>query len=314
MPPYREQLYSLTILQSLDPDSNFETAASHIREAASQGASLAVLPEYHLTSWVPNDLLFTKLALTAYSYISKYQDLARELKINIVPGTIVTADQSAQNGVTSSTASENDKPALLNISPFISYTGEILGSYTKANLWHPERPHLTSGPQSQTQLEPSHARPQPHSVIETPLGPVGILICWDLGFPEAFRSLILQGARIIIIPTFWTAFDMSAEGLAYNKDAEALFLKSTLVARAFENTCCIIFCNAGGPKGEGYVGLSSVSMPIVGTLPGSFEDGEPGVRIIEVDEKLLDVAEANYKIREDLKREDWHYGYSHAPA
>jgi predicted amidohydrolase len=195
--------------------------------------------------------------------------------------------------------------------PQISYQGELLGSYTKANLWHPERPHLTSGPASQSSLPPSHARPQPHNVIETPLGPLGLLICWDLGFPEAFRSLILQGARIIIIPTFWTAFDMSAEGLALNRNSEVLFLKSTLVTRAFENTACVVFVNVGGPKEEGYVGLSSVTLPIVGAVEGGFEDGEPGVRVVEVDLKVLDVAEENYKIREDLARDDWHYGYEH---
>lgn len=268
-----------------------------------------MLPEYHLTSWVPDDPQFAVIARTAYSYVAKYQELAKELKVNIVAGTIVTTDPAKESNGTGADSSAS--PPLLNIAPFISYNGELLGSYTKANLWHPERPHLTSGPASQSSMAPSQARPQPHSVIETPVGPVGILICWDLGFPEAFRALILQGAKIIIIPTFWTAFDMSAEGLAYNKDAETLFLKSTLVARAFENTACIVFCNAGGPKEEGYVGLSSVTMPITGTLPGSFEDGEPGVRVVEVDMKLLDIAENNYKIREDLKRDDWHYGYSH---
>jgi predicted amidohydrolase len=268
-----------------------------------------VLPEYHLTSWVPEDPKFAEIARTAYSYVAKYQELARELKVNIVPGTIVTTDAGNEtNGASKETSAS---PPLLNIAPFISYNGELLASYTKANLWHPERPHLTSGPASQASMKPGHERPEPHTVIETPIGQVGILICWDLGFPEAFRSLIMQGAKIIIIPTFWTAFDMSKEGLAYNKDAETLFLKSTLTTRAFENTACIVFCNAGGPIEEGYVGLSSVTMPIVGPLPGSFEDGQVGTRVVEVDMNLLDIAEANYKVREDLARDDWHYGYSH---
>lgn len=104
---------------------------------------------------------------------------------------------------------------------------------------------------------------------------------------------------------------MSEQGLTYNKDAELLFLNSTMVTRAFENTCCIIFCNAGGPKEDGWAGVSQVAMPIVGRLPGSFDDAEPGLRIVEVDMTVLDVAEENYKVREDLKRRDWHYGYSH---
>jgi predicted amidohydrolase len=259
---------------------------------------------------VPNDPQFAVIARTAYNYVSRYQALARDLKINIVAGTIVTIPTTENSNGAKSEDNSESHPPLLNICPFISYTGEVLGTYTKANLWHPERPHLTSSPQAQAHISPPSTRSPLHTIIETPLGPVGILICWDLGFPEAFRALVKQGAKIIIIPTFWTAFDMSERGLKYNKDAELLFLKSTLVARAFENTCCIIFCNVGGPKEEGYAGLSQVAMPILGTLEGSFEDGTPGMRVVEVDMTVAEVAEENYKIREDLAREDWHYGYS----
>jgi len=212
--------------------------------------------------------------------------------INIVPGTIVTTAPNPE---------DNSKSILLNVSTFISYTGEILGSYNKKNLWHPERPHLTST-----------GKDEEHTVIETPLGPVGILVCWDIAFPEAFRALVRQGAKIIITPTFWVTADCSPEGLARNPDAEKLFLSSTLVARAFENTCCVIFVNAGGKVEEGYLGLSQVAMPFVGAVKGSFDGCEEGMRVVEVDMEILEEAERNYKVREDLANKDWHYGYSHA--
>lgn len=153
-----------------------------------------------------------------------------------------------------SPALDNDgKPVLLNISPFISYTGELLGTYTKTNIWIPEREHLTSSvqfaqssaPSTSTSRHESHPRDLEHAgvahseppgtavheVIQTPLGNIGILICWDLAFPEAFRSLIRQECKLILIPTYWTAFDMSEEGRKINKDGEKLFLESMLVAR-----------------------------------------------------------------------------------
>lgn len=276
-----------------------------------------MLPEYHLTGWVPEDPQFGAIASTAYQYVRQYQSLAKELQINIVPGTIVTTPNGDEpitaNGGTTESESKLEKPILLNIAPFISSTGDLLGTYTKTNLWHTERPHLTSGAQSNQPLPPGSRdpRPSPHRVIETPLGPVGILVCWDLAFPEPFRSLIRQGARIIIIPTFWLATDLSPEGLRYNKDAEALFVKSTLTCRAFENTCAIVFVNAGGAAEEGYIGLSQVTLPLIGPAPGSFEDAEEGVRIVDVDLNTADIAEKTYKIRQDLAGEDWHYGYSH---
>lgn len=235
--------------------------------------------------------------------MTRYQKLASKLNINIVPGTIVQKVSG----------DETSKPVLHNIAPFISSTGELLGSYVKQNLWHPERPHLSPAFKKAEQQHPRavESPPSPHSVIETPLGPVGLLVCWDIGFPEAFRSLVRQGARIIICPTFWLNTDMSAEGLKINPDAEGVFVRSIIPARACENTCCIIFVNGGGPKEEGFLGLSQVALPIVGTLEGSFTDCEQGMRTLEVDMKIVDVAEANYKIREDMGREDWHYGYSH---
>jgi predicted amidohydrolase len=90
---------------------------------------------------------------------------------------------------------------------------------------HPERDHLASSVRDE------------HQVFDTPLGKVGMLICWDLGFPEAFRELISQGAKIIIIPTYWGLNDCSKIGLGYNPSSEILFIDSTLITRAFENTC-----------------------------------------------------------------------------
>ena len=211
----------------MQPAKNFEKASAFIRSAAQQGADLVVLPEYHLTNWLPKDPKFVELCADWETYVKKYQELARECNVNIVPGTIVqTNDEvTASNANSSESASNADKedvakktteghaPAsntggvsdyasspnyLSNVAYFISNKGEILGSYTKKNLWGPtERQHLTSSGR------------QRHPVIETPLGKVGLLICWDLAFPEAFRELIAQGAKMIILPTFCTCLKPS---------------------------------------------------------------------------------------------------------
>lgn len=199
----------------MNMEGNYQKAANQIRSAANQGAHLAVLPEYHLLNWLPHDSKYKEHCRQWKSYLEKYQALAKECNICIVPGTIIELhDEGTQD------------ERLLNVAYFISNTGEILGRYQKKNLWGPiERDHLTS------------STLDPHVAFDTPLGKVGMLICWDLAFPEAFRELISQGAKLIIVPTFWTLSDCSKEGLAINPTSEGLFLDSILVSRCFENTC-----------------------------------------------------------------------------
>jgi predicted amidohydrolase len=265
-------------------DANHAKSCDFIRNAASQGCHIAVLPEYHLTNWVPDDPKFPDLCRQSQKYLDSYVSLAKELNICVVPGTIV----------------EEKDCNLINVAYFISNDGTILSSYQKKNLWHPERPHLTSS---------AHA---PHEAFDTPLGKVGLLICWDLAFPEAFRELIAGGAKIIIIPTFWNLSDCTEAGLRHNPMSEALFLETTLVARTFENTCAVIFANAGGPVGHktkgAYAGLSQVAVPFKGAL-GKL-GSEEGMSVVDLDMQILEDAEENYKVREDMGREEWHYKYS----
>ncbi|THC92450.1 hypothetical protein EYZ11_008092 [Aspergillus tanneri] len=281
------QLY----VKPLRPAENFAKAVKFIRDAAAQGCHLAVLPEFHLTNWIPDDPRFVPLCSEWETYLQKYQALAKECNICIVPGSIVQT-------ITDTTPQSPDKLLLENVTYFISNTGEILGSYTKKNLWGPtERKHLRSSGNT------------PHQVIQTPLGPVGLLVCWDLAFPEAWRELVCQGAKIIIVPTLWTRSGASDAGHRWNPSAESLFLDSILTARTYENTCAVVFANAGGPPGRNYCGLSQITIPYAGPLVRLGTSTE-GMAVADLDMAVLEDAEANYSIRADLTQEGWHYSYA----
>lgn len=264
---------------------NFNICAGYIRSAAQKGAHIVVLPEFHLTSWVPDTAGFVSATQESGSYLSKYQELARECAISIVPGTICEIHDLGDGN-----------QEMRNMAYFISAgTGSIAGTYQKKNLWHPERPHLTSSGQT------------PHAAFDTPLKnadgkPVraGMLICWDLAFPEAFRALVKDGAEIIIIPSWWYTDDVD-EATSVNPTADAEFLQSATTLRAFENTAAIVFSNSGG--------LSGVSMPLLGT-PQRIPVGKEDMIISVIDLDFLRVAEQKYKVRMDLARRNWHYGYS----
>ncbi len=97
--------------------------------------------------------------------------------------------------------------------------------------------------------------------------------------------------------------------------SERLFLESTLTARAFENTCAVVFVNAGAPSGDPgstYAGLSRVTVPFVGALGDETKETPvEGMSIVDVDMTHVEEAEKNYKIRQDLGGESWHYTYRH---
>lgn len=293
--------------QPLDLVGNFNKACDYIRQAASQQAQLVVLPEYvqsalkllthllryHLNGYDPKNPVYIAQASQYQSYLEKYCTLARELGVCIVPGTIVERHAATDELPGRNTLEDADgKFHLFNTAYFISNDGRILGSYRKRNLWHTERPHQSRG----------HEK---HRAINTPVGRVGLLACWDLAFSEAFRELVRDGADIIIVPTCWTLDESCSFGLKLNPKYETLVLNSMITSRCFENSCAVVFANAGGPS-DVYVGLSQVAMPFIGPVNGIWDSSE-GLILADIDIEILKESEENYKVREDLTGADWHY-------
>lgn len=123
---------TLPSLQPMQIAQNHQKAADYIAIAAAQGAQLAVLPEYHLTNWVPEDPGFVGLCAQWKTYLDKYRALAKKHNICIVPGTIVEHHKDA----------ETEEEKLINVAYFISNGGEVLGSYQKKNLWYRPNTYL----------------------------------------------------------------------------------------------------------------------------------------------------------------------------
>lgn len=124
MPPVHKVAVVQLYPKPFQVEENYKKAESFIRTAASQGASLAVLPEYHLTSWVPKDPKFVSLCKNWREYLERYRNLARECNICIVPGTIVEYHE------------EGGADNLYNVAYFINGSGDIIGKYIKKNLWY----------------------------------------------------------------------------------------------------------------------------------------------------------------------------------
>jgi predicted amidohydrolase len=111
-----------------------------------------------------------------------------------------------------------------NLSVLIDRKGKIAGTYKKINLYYEE---VVPGKRVK--------------VFDTDFARIGIVICWDMAFPELFKKLKQKGAQIIFCPALWW-YEPGAH-TEKHIERERSLLKSLLLARAFENLVYVGVCN-----------------------------------------------------------------------
>jgi N-carbamoylputrescine amidase len=173
-------------------DANLQKAADLVAEAAARGAQLVVLPElfpFDYVSFTERDpALFQRAEPMDGPTVRAMCAAARQHRVWIVPSFF----EKEVAGVCYDTA------------VLIDPAGDVVGRYRKTHI------ALLSDPQSGQEKFYFKAGNQ-LPVFDTPLGKIGILICYDRGFPEAWRVLVLQGAEIVVVPITTTDEDGFAE-------------------------------------------------------------------------------------------------------
>lgn len=160
-------------------EANIAKVSDLIVEAAEQGADVAVLPELFCGQYFckTQDEAFFRLAKPWKSHpaVEAMQRLARDYDV-VIPTSIF----------------ERDGPHTYNSVVVVDAGGKILGVYRKS--------HIPDGPGYQ---EKFYFRPGDTGlkVWDTRKGKIGVGICWDQWFPEVARSLMLNGAELLVYPT-----------------------------------------------------------------------------------------------------------------
>ncbi len=161
-----------------DLPANVAKGARAIREAAENGADLIVLPEMANSGYVVNSSSEARALAERPEdspAIASWLQLAQEYGAYIVAGF-----------------GEKVSDTELYNSALILGPSGILGSYRKTHLFYEEKLYYRPGDLG-------------FPVFELPFGRIGILICYDLRFPEASRILALRGADVICVPTNWVS-------------------------------------------------------------------------------------------------------------
>ena len=135
--------------------------------------------------------------------------------------------------------SEREGNALYNSSVLIGPEG-FIGRFRKAHLWNKENLFF----------EPGNVG---FPVFKTPIGRIGMFICYDGWFPESYRLCALQGADIICIPTNWVPIPGQDE----NREAMANIL---VMAAAHTNSVYVAAADrVGVERGQPFLGQSLIA-------------------------------------------------------
>lgn len=195
-----------------DVNASIEKAIPMITAAADQGAQIICLPELFSTGYNLRILgeKFPSMGETVDGpTIQALQGIAKEKSVYIIAPIALYKPELP--GV------------LYNSAVLITDEGKVEGVYDKNHLWALERFYFRSG--------------DDYPVFNTRYGRIGIMICYDAGFPEVARILTCKGAEIIFCPSAWCHEDMDIWHL-------------NMPQRALENSCYVCAVNRFGQEGD----------------------------------------------------------------
>ncbi len=190
-----------------DRTANLKTARALLEQAAAQGVDLAVLPEYvdylgpgrNMPTPEPPDGEFGRF----------FAEAARELGIWVLAGSY--HETGPGDGRT------------YNTSLLFDRLGQLVTSYRKIHLYDVEIPARIS------YLESAHVAAGETSIVVDIEGVgVGLSICYDLRFPELYRALAADGAKVLVVPAAFMAHT--------GRDHWEVLLR----ARAIEDQCFVV--------------------------------------------------------------------------
>jgi predicted amidohydrolase len=242
-----------------DEAANWDAARGLIERAAALGARLVATPEN--TNYLgPHEEKVRRAEPLDGPTVGRFADLARRLAIHLLLGSF---------------NERSDEPSrCYNTSVLLGPAGQVLAAYRKLHLFDVDVPGGVRFSESAT-CKPGDPADPSHGLVvaDTPLGRLGLTICYDLRFAELYRRLADLGADLLAVPSAFT--------LATGKDHWEPLLR----ARAIENQCFVLAPAQHGRHDDGGLRESYGHAMIVDPwgLPLATAADGPGLAIAEID-------------------------------
>lgn len=203
-----------------DKETTIQESCDMIKEASSNGAELVVLQELHQGEYFcqSEDTKFFAYASNYEEDLLFWSNIARLNSIVLVTSLF----EKRTAGLYHNTAVVFDKD------------GSIAGKYRKMHI--PDDP----GFYEKFYFTPGDIGFEP---IDTSVGRLGVLICWDQWYPEAARLMTLKGAEILIYPTAIGWFDADSEDEKFRQRESWVTIQRS---HAIANGIPVIACNRAG--------------------------------------------------------------------
>ncbi len=211
---------------STNKETNLKKIISYISKSASKNAALCAFPEFMM--------FYTSSSQTP----RQLANLAETIKGNFVTTIADAAKENHIQVIGSFYEKSGKKDRVYDTSFVIDRSGKVISTYRKIHLYD------ALGFRESDKMLPGSKIAKP---VKTLLGKVGVMICYDLRFPEISRSLAVAGSEILVVPSAWVRGSMKEEHwITINK------------TRAIENGCYVI---APDQVGNIYCGRSLVVDP-----------------------------------------------------
>ncbi|HAQ27251.1 MAG TPA: carbon-nitrogen hydrolase [Pseudomonas sp.] len=227
---------SLSVIQmasQADVQSNLKIARRLLERAAEQGARLAVLPENFAAMGHADPLALGRAeAQGAGPILPWLGQAARDLGLWIVAGTLPLPPDGEPDA----------KPRACSL--LVDDRGQRVARYDKLHLFDAD----VADSRGRYRESDHYAPGQRLVVADTPLGRLGMTVCYDLRFAELYLALRAAGAELISVPS------------AFTLTTGAAHWQSLIRARAIETQCYMLAAAQGGEHPEGRItyGHSSI--------------------------------------------------------
>lgn len=245
---------------------NWVVAEDLIRKAAAQGAHLVVTPEMTTLLELDRAALLTKIyAEVDDPSLPKFRALAQELDIWLIIGSMPIK------------VTEGDQEKIANRCYVISPEGQIVSHYDKIHMFDVDLPGGEQYRESRSYQAGERA-----VLAETPWGPLGLSICYDVRFPHLYRKLAQAGAVMLTVPAAFTGVTGKAHW------------HILLRARAIENGAFVFAAAQTGShtSAQGESRETFGHSLIIDPWGNIIDDGgiEVGVTVAEIDLSLVNEA------------------------